>query len=209
MLKKTIFLSGLMALPLSSQAAPCVDLKTCAKAMFDLTGERYFWEADAEKVKLGTSPDIELTKENAEVVFTALLDEASLARAPVGDGKTFRIVFAKDRREMESPILDASFDKAPEIPNSWDWVTLRYHPKSRELTETIEKDYRFHLPREGRMQGDYNAGVVLVMAPAPTVRHMYEILKGADVPQTAAVKKHFEELEQKRLAILEHQNPRK
>jgi hypothetical protein len=160
---------------------------------------------DAEKWKHGVAPDLELTKENAEVVFTALLDESYLARAPVGDGKTFRIVPGKERREMETPIFDASFESAPQLPNTWDWVTMRYHPKSRELTETLEREYRLHVPRDARLQGDYNAGVILVTAPAPTVRHMYEVFKGADVPQTAAVKKHFEELEQKRLATRERE----
>ncbi len=184
----------------TADAATCKDLKSCATVMYDLLGQRYIWEASSEK-QIVTSPDIELTKENAELVFTALLDQSLLARAPVGDGKTFRIVSSALRKEMPLPIVDASADLAPKLPNTWDIVAMRYKTKSRDLTTTIESAYRLHLPRESRLQADYSAGLLIVEATAPMVRHMYDMIKAADVPQTPEVKAYLKEQERKWEAI--------
>jgi type II secretory pathway component GspD/PulD (secretin) len=173
----------------AAQAVTCKDLKSCAEAMFDLTGQRYVWDDKADREKLVMSPNVELTQENAELVFTALLDQVHLARLPIGDGKTFRILPGAERKEIEMPILDASFDKAPNFPKTWDWVTMRYKTKTRELPSFIEQAYRLHVPREARLQADFNSGYLIVSGATPVVRHMYEIVKGADVPLSAEVKK--------------------
>lgn len=189
-----VFLGSNMAM-----AANCSDIKSCAMAVSDVTGQKYIFNSDIEKFKLSITPEAEITKENAELIFTAMLDQVGLARAPIGDGKTFRIVTGADRKEMEIPVVEASAEKAPSFSNTFDWVTMRYKPKSKELTDSIERAYRLHVPRNSRLQADYNAGIIIVTSSTPVVRQMYETIKAADVPQTAAVKKHLEE-EKKRFA---------
>jgi hypothetical protein len=179
----------------NAEAAGCGDLKGCAKAMHDLTGQRYVWEADADKSKLVMVPEIELTKENAEIVFTALLDQVRLARVLVGDGKTYRIVTSAQRKEMELPVVEASADRKPQFPQTWDWITMRYRPKSPERSDSMERAYRLHLPRESRLQSDLAGGFLLVSAAAPVVRQMYETLKAADVQITPALRKSLAEQE--------------
>lgn len=194
---KILLLLGGLASASSAQAASCSDLKSCAMAMSEISGQSYIWNTDYERMKITAAPNLELNKENAEQVFTAMLDQVGLARVPVGDGKTFRLVKGAERKEMEVPVLLGSAEHRPEFPATWDWVTLRYSPKVRELTESMERAYRLHVPREARIQADYGAGIILVTAAAPVVRQMYETLRAADVPQSAAVKKHFEEQERK------------
>ncbi|MGZ3695023.1 MAG: hypothetical protein ACXWQO_12785, partial [Bdellovibrionota bacterium] len=89
-----ISLFALLTLPLTTfaQAAPCGDLRACAKAMHEVTGQNYIWNEDGEKAKFFASPDVDLNKDNADILFTALLDQAGLARMPIGDGKTYRIL---------------------------------------------------------------------------------------------------------------------
>jgi hypothetical protein len=181
----------------AAQAVSCKDLKTCAEAMFELTGQRYVWDEKTDREKLVMSPGVELTKENAELIFTGLLDQVHLARLPMGDGKTYRILPGAERKENEMPIFEASADKMPELPRTWDWVTLRYRTKTKELPYFLERAYRLHVPREARLQADMNAGYLLVSGTAPLARHMYLIFKGADVPMTAAVKKQLAEEEKK------------
>lgn len=186
-------LTALCALLLSNpaHAANCTDLHSCAKVMFDITGQRYVWEKDAGK-KLEMVPDVELTKENAEMVFTALLDQVHLARIPVGDGKTYRVVTGAEAKEIELPILEANAEHKPTFPKTWDWVTMRYRPKARELTDSIESAYRLHVPRESRLQADFSAGLIIVTGSTPVVRQMYETIKAADVVNSPEVKKQIE-----------------
>ena len=43
------------------------------------------------------------------------------------------------------------------------------------------------------MQADYNGGFTLVDGPAPLLHRMYEVIKAADIPPSAAVKEHLKE----------------
>ncbi len=171
-----------------AHASNCIDFKTCTAVMFDLTGQRYVWGNNFDTAKIGASPAVELTKENAELIFTALLDQAGYTRMPVGDGKTYRIVRSVERKEMELPIVEASAEHMPNFPNTWDWIMMRYKVKSPELAAYLERAYRLHVPRDSRLQADENTGTIIVTAATPIVRQMYETLKGADKPLTANLK---------------------
>ena len=184
---KKMFVLALIFSPMA-EAATCTDLKTCAKVMFDLTEQRYIWGAGAESVKFGAAPDVDLTKENADVLFTALLDQSGYARLPVGDGKTYRIVRGAELKEIEQPLIEASATQVPTFGKTWDWVTMRYKLKSADLANYIERAYRLHLPREARMQADENTGTILITGANPVVRQMYQTLKAADQPMSSALK---------------------
>lgn len=182
-------------------AGTCQDLKSCTDLMNELTGENYIFSSDGPIPKIGTTKNFELTKENAELVFTAMLDQADLARAPVGDGKTYRIVSGGQRKEMELPIVEASSEKMPTFPNNWDWITMRYKVKSPETATYLEQMYRLHVPRMARMQADGNAGLVIVSGNAPMVRNMYNVLKGSDQPLSGGIKSRMQEDRKRREQI--------
>lgn len=180
----------------AAQAATCTDFKTCAAVMHELSSQHYIWSA-SDDVNIQAAPNVELNKENAEVVFTAMLDQVGFARAPAGDGKTFRIVRSAQRKEMELPIVEASAERAPTLPKTWDWVMMRYKTKSPELATFLERMFRLHVPRESRLQADENTGTVIVTATAPIVRQLYETLKGADKPMSAALKEKMKAQERR------------
>lgn len=182
----------------ASFAANCTDLKSCAKVMNELFSQNYVWDSSLDGLKFPSGNEIELTKQTGEITFTALLDQNSLSRAPVGDGKNFRIVKSAHRKEMETPKFDASFDVEPKLPETWDMVTLCYKTKSPEVAPYIEQMYRLHLPRESRMQADENTSSIIITAPAPTVRHMYKMIKDADQPLTPAMKEKMRKWEEMR-----------
>jgi type II secretory pathway component GspD/PulD (secretin) len=190
-----ISLLAIMALPLTNiaQAAPCGDLRACAKVMNEVMGQHYIWNEDGEKAKFFASPEVDLNKDNADILFTALLDQAGLARMPIGDGKTYRILRGANFKELEIPVVEASADRAPTLPKTWDWVTMRYKTKSPEEVVSIEQSYRLHVPREARMQADMNAGILIVTGTAPMVRQMYETIKAADKPLSPGAKQQQKE----------------
>jgi hypothetical protein len=191
---KRIYFSSLFSCLLlaatAARAETCVDLATCAKLMYDLKGQRYIFDAKAaSENKFVGSPNLEMSAASADIVFTALLDQLGLARVPVGDGKTFRVVRSMQRPELGLPVLEASADHPPAFPSdTWDWVTMRYKVKSPEEAAYLESAYRSHVPHEGSVLSDENAGIVLVTAPTPVVRKMYDTLFTADRPLTTAMK---------------------
>jgi hypothetical protein len=137
-----------------------------------------------------------MSRESADLVFTALLDQMGLARVPVGDGVTFRVVRSFQRHELEMPVLEASVDHPPAFPSdTWDWVTLRYKVKSPDEASYIESTYRSHVPHDCNILADENAGIVLVTAPTPVVRKMYDTIRTADRPLSAAMKARIQERE--------------
>ena len=183
MFKKIFFiLCGLPAYGIPAEAETCNDFKSCAKVMFEVTQERYVW--GGQNISISAATDIDITKENAALVFTALLDQAGFARVPVGDGKTYHIVSVSQRREMETPIIEASAEQKPDLPETWDWVTLRYKVRSPETAKYLENNYRLSVPREARLIADENTGTVELTATVPVARKMYATLKGGDKPLT-------------------------
>jgi hypothetical protein len=178
-----------LLLTTAARAETCTDLTTCAKLMHDFKGHRYIWDVKMNEYKFASSPSVEMTADNAELIFTSLLDHVGLARLPVGDGKTYRVVRNVMMKEIEAPVVEASADRPPEFPsNTWDWVTMRYRVKSPEAAPVIESAYRLHMPREGRMQADENSGFLIVTGSIPTVRQMYKTIQAADANARASYK---------------------
>ena len=187
------FLALFLLASTTAHAESCIDFKTCTKLMFDLKGQRYIWDSKFDEHKFSASPDVEMTKDNAELVFTSLLDFAGFARLPVGDGKTYRIERNVNLKEIEAPVFDASAEKPPVLPNTWDWVTMRYKLKTADEAVVLESMYRLHLPREARMQADDNSGNLIITGTIPMVRQMYETIRAADRPIGKAAKAHYEQ----------------
>jgi hypothetical protein len=187
----SIFL--LLLVSTAARAEVCIDFKSCTKLMYDLKGQRYIWDAKFDEHKFSASPEVEMTKDSAELVYTSLLDFAGFARLPVGDGKTYRIERNVNLKEIEAPVFDASADRPPVLPNTWDWVTMRYKLKTPDEANVLESMYRLHLPREARMQADENSGNLIITGTIPMVRQMFETIRAADRPISKAAKAHYEQ----------------
>lgn len=175
----------ILSLALAGPAAfaePCNDIPSCAARMTAVTGQKYIWSDLPHDSKVGSSAGVDLVEEDADLVFTAMLDQSGLARVPVGDGKTYRIVSTYIRKDMDAPIIDASADKIPVLPRSWDWVMLSYRVKSPETARHLEQSFRPQLPRDARMHADENTGIVMITGTIPVVRRMYELFRQSDRP---------------------------
>jgi hypothetical protein len=205
---KLLFACSLFFIVSAAQAASCTDIRSCAKAMQDITQQRYIWDVTVENNKIN-STDIELNKDNADLIFTAMLDQVGLTRLPVGDGKTYRIVRGALIKEIETPITEVSYDHAPKFGNTWDWVSMRYKLKPGASANLIEQSYRLHLPRESRMQADENGGFLIITATIPVARHMYEMLKAADRPLSAAMKVELKKREREQFERMKAANATK
>lgn len=192
---KILSLAALTLLTTEALAATCTDLPSCAKLTTELTQKNYIWQTSADGVKFSSSSALELNKENAEILFTSLLDQSGFTRLPLGDGKTYRIVKGVEIKEIQTPIVEASFDYPPSLPKTWDWVTMRYKTKSAETAPYIERMLRLSVPREARMQADENSSTLILTGSAPMLRHMYEMIKAADKPISESVKKKEREFQ--------------
>ena len=177
--KKIVPVLLVLAISTSALAEKCDDLPSCSKIMNKLFGENYvFSQEEAKAFKtIASLPD--LSPETGELNFTAALNHAELARAPVGDGKTYRIVRWTTLKEMNIPVIRvAKGEKFPELPNTWDWVELYYELKTPGRGTELEATFRFHMARNERMHpvGDF----VIRAAPIPKLKSMFEKLRIAE-----------------------------
>src|SRR5687768_2959657 len=120
----------------------CPDIAPCAKAVSELTGQKYVLDQDVKGSQNLATPNIELTKENAELLFTELLHNAGYARIATGEPGTWRIMRQRDARDSVLPIIEASKDQPPKMPNTWDIVTMKYKAENPLLVEDFARTAR-------------------------------------------------------------------
>src|SRR5207253_1697946 len=67
-----VFAFGAVSAHADSFAERCPDISSCAKVVSQLLGQKYVFDDDV-KGKFGATANTEITKENAEVLFTSML----------------------------------------------------------------------------------------------------------------------------------------
>jgi hypothetical protein len=167
----------------ASFAERCPDIAPCAKAVSELTGQKYVFDMDVKGSNLAT-PNIELTKENGELLLTELLYNAGYARVATGEPGTWRIMRQRDARDSVLPIVEASKDQPPQMPNTWDLVTMKYRAAHPLLVEDMARTARSFMPANSRIIPVESPGLLLVTDTAPNARKLYEIVRAMDVKPT-------------------------
>jgi hypothetical protein len=101
----------------------CPDLPTCAKSVGEMLGQKYIFDSEF-KGQVKTTPNLELTKETAETLFTFALDLNGYTRVPLGLPNTFQIIRHRDALDSNLPTVHCDAHTAPALPNHWDLTTL-------------------------------------------------------------------------------------
>ena len=83
---------------LTFSAAPCHDLMSCMNAVGQLTGKKYLTTDDIKPKKFLMGQNFSLTAENADALFTAILDLNEPARIPTSNNDTYTTVKSRDVR---------------------------------------------------------------------------------------------------------------
>jgi hypothetical protein len=178
----------LVAASLSSPSArgdsvksKCPDLEKCAHAVATLTGTKLVFDPEILKGAIGATENFELTKENADVVFTQMLDQNGLTRVPIADANAYTILRQRNARDSALPRFDADAKTTPEIPKTWDLGTLRYRLAHPELAETIARTLRSFLPATSRVIPEELSGHLIVVASFPILANVLNLAQSMDV----------------------------
>ena len=206
MMKKIVPFLGVISVSLlppaafassSSFSEKCPDIPACAKAVGELTGQKYLYDGDV-KGKVMATPNVELTKENAELLFTNMLNLEGFSRVPLGEAGSFQIIRQRDARDQAIPWVTSDQKHAPELPNNWDLYTMKYKATNPEVVEHLARMSRSFMPANSRIIPDEIAGILLITDTAMNLKKLYTIISGSDIKPSAAVRKKMDEEERAR-----------
>ena len=159
----------------------CPDIAPCARAVGELLGQKYVFDSDVKGLYHGTQ-NLELTRENAELLFTNMLNAEGYARVPLGEPGHFQIMRQKEARDGPLPMVECTQDRSPNLPPTWDLLTMRYKATHPEIVEDIARTSRSFMPANARIIPAENAGTVLVTDTAMNLKKLYAIIRDLDVP---------------------------
>ncbi len=196
----SVFPSAVLAAPFYKE---CPDIPTCAKAVSRLTGQSYIFDAEV-KGKIFATEQLELTAENAEVLFTKALDFSNYARVLVsqnGGKPVYQIMRQRDARDSALPIITADSKTAPVLPDTWDLVTMSYQAAHPEGVEYLARTSRSFMPANSRIIPMETSGRLLITDSVANLRKIYEIIRSNDVKISPEVLKEWKEWSEQRMAL--------
>lgn len=158
----------------------CSSLASCAQATGKLLGQNYLFDPQL-KGTIKVSPNITLTRENAELLFTSLLQANNLSRIPVNDQGLYMIASQRDARDAAIPLVLSSAERPPELPLNHDLITLRYEAKNPGLVDHFARTSRSFMPANSRIIPDQASGSLLITDTALNLRKLYPIIRTQDV----------------------------
>ena len=145
----------------------------------NLTGQKYIFPESITKQTIQSTKNLEVTKENAEVLLTNALYQSGLTRIPVGEPNTFNIVALRDAPRQAVPIFTSNFDHNAELPKTWDVVTLKYKARDPEAAAMIPRILQDYLPRTGNILVTA-PGYVLITDAAPNLSRIANVIDAFD-----------------------------
>jgi type II secretory pathway component GspD/PulD (secretin) len=189
-----------------SFAEQCPEIAVCAKAVGDLLGQKYIFDADV-KGQVKATPNLELTKENAELLFTNALNMNGFSRVPLG-ANTYQIMRQRDARDSAIPSVTADAHTPPALPDNWDLYTMKYKATNPDVVEDIARMTRSFMPGNSRIIPAETSGMLLITDTAANLKKVYGIIKDSDVKPTLEMKKKWQEREKhaEQRRMLEAQN---
>lgn len=181
----------------NSFATQCQDLEKCIKAVSELTGDKYIFDAEV-KGKVSSSENVELNKGNATLLLTKALYMNGFTRAPLGEKNTYQILNIRNARDGLLPKLIGTTDNPPEFPNHWDIITFVYKVKYPEVVEEMARTARSFMPPNARIIPSELTGQIFFTDAAPNIKNVYEIIRGLDQKPTKALLEKWKHIYQER-----------
>jgi type II secretory pathway component GspD/PulD (secretin) len=169
----------------------CPDIAPCARVVGELLNQKYVFDNDV-KGQFHATQNLELTKENAELLFTNMLAAEGYSRVPLGQPGLYQIVRQRDARDGPLPLVEATKAQAPDLPQNWDLMTMRYRATNPEMVEHIARTSRSFMPAASRIIPVEMGGTLLVTDTSMNLKKLYAIIRDLDLPLTAKDKARLE-----------------
>jgi hypothetical protein len=191
LLTMTLIESSHAATASNSFNEKCPDIQKCADLISELLGQKYVYDADVKGKAIGT-PNLEITKENAEALFTNLLFLNGYTRVPSGVPGVYQIVREKDARDSAIPVVRTDFNaKDIPLPDNWDLYTMIYKAKNADSVESTARLIRSFMPATSRVMSMDLSGSVSVTDSAMNIKKLYQLIHDNDQKPTAEMKKKW------------------
>ncbi len=179
----------------------CPDIQTCVKVVGEMLGQKYMFAEDI-KGKVQATQNLELTRENAEWLFTYMLNLEGYTRVPLGLPNSFQVLRQRDAKDAALPLYEATAKKQPELPHNWDWFTVRYKATNPEAVEQISRVVRNFMPPNTRVIPNELSGTLLITDSVPNLKKIYNIIKDLDQKPSVQMQKKWEEEAKRKKAEL-------
>ena len=169
-------------------AQKCPDIQACANSVGALLGQKYLLDHDL-RASMNATPNLEFTKENAELLFTTMLNAEGLTRVPLPtEAHLYQIMRQRDARDSAIPIYSGDQTSAPDLPNTFDLITFKYKASHPEALEYIARNARSFMPANARIIPDELSGVLLVSDNAINIKKLYTLIHEMDRSPTPEMK---------------------
>lgn len=177
----------------------CADLGNCIKFMSTLTGNQYVFGTEIKNKAIHSTDNVEITPENAEILFTKALHSVGFTRVPLGQPKTYQILSIQEACHTALPSVVADEEVSPGLPPFvWDIYQLTYQVKNPELLSEMEKISKDILSPQSTFVVSIKANSqLLLMAPATELVRIYEIISQMDLKKTTPSHHHRDQDKEK------------
>lgn len=177
-----ILIAMLMIISFGVQANECLELTKCIEHISKLTGKKYLYDAKEVRGGLQTSSNTQITSENADTLFTYILNLNGYTRVPTAEKDTYLIVNARDLRYSPFPTINVDAQTPPKLFPNYDYYMMSFkfkhfnHGQMREAANSM----RPFMSRYGRVIEFRGTGILTIQENAAQLARAYEIIKSFD-----------------------------
>lgn len=196
-----LLLITLLLVSFGVHANECAELGKCVEYVSKLTGKKYLYDSRAVKGGMQTSSNVEINAQNADTLFTYILDMNGYARIPTAEKDTYLIVEARDIRYQAVPVVSTDTQTAPKLPQNYDYYLMNFkfkHFKHGQI-RAAANSLRPFMSRYARTIELNVPGVLTIQETATKINSFYEMIKGFDRELTKDEMKKFAEEEKMRM----------
>lgn len=163
-------------------ANECAELTRCIENVSKLTGKKYLYDAKEVKGGLQSTSNTQITAENADTLFTYILDLNGYARVPTAEKDTFIIISSRDIRYQSMPTINVDAQNSPKIPQNYDYYMMTYKFKhySQGQLGAAENSLRPFMSRYARTIELKGAGILTIQENASKLIKAYDLIKSFD-----------------------------
>lgn len=182
-----IILAALLLMSFALQAEECTDLGKCVEYVSKLTGKKYMYDKEF-KGGLQTSSNMQITAENADMLFTSIMEINGYGRVPTGVKDTYKIVALRDIRYESIPMIKVDASTPPSITQNSDYYMMSYQFKNYKQNQlrSAANSLRPFMSRYARIIEVKATGTLIIQESAAKLLQDYEMMKANDRELTKA-----------------------
>lgn len=176
------FLVAITLISFGVSANECVELNKCVEYISKLTAKKYIYDGKEVKGGLQATSNLQITNENADTLFTYILDLNGYARVPTAEKDTYVIVSARDIRYQPVPVINVDAHNPPKLTPNYDYYMMSFkfkhfaHGQMREAANSL----RPFMSRYARVIELKVPGTITIQENAAKLLKAYELIKFFD-----------------------------